>query len=210
MSNISTKIKVDLTSQPFWKVCEIPQLFTLGTFIMKTLRKIALTLPLITMTLSGMAEGGYTRDQVKAELAEARRTGNIVGNGESGLILNEQNPQLYPAKPVAQGKTREQAKADLAEARRTGTLAGNGETGQMLKDQYPHQYPVQPVLMGKSREQVRSELAEARLLGDIQVGEESRTLAEQFPQRYAKVRAEHAAYLKRLADERASHTVVTR
>lgn len=38
---------------------------------------------------------GKTRDQVKAELAEAVRTGNIVGNDESGRMLNEVNPGQY-------------------------------------------------------------------------------------------------------------------
>ncbi|NYT60243.1 DUF4148 domain-containing protein [Alcaligenaceae bacterium] len=36
-----------------------------------------------------------TREQVKAELAEAIRTGNII-TGESSAKLNEQFPQLYP------------------------------------------------------------------------------------------------------------------
>jgi hypothetical protein len=38
---------------------------------------------------------GKTREQVKAELAEAIRTGDIIANGETGLKLNEEFPQRY-------------------------------------------------------------------------------------------------------------------
>ena len=177
---------------------------------MKTLRTVSLAVQLLAMTFSSMADGGYTREQVKAELAEARRTGNIVGNGESGRMLNELSPQLYPAKPAAQSKTREQVKAELAEARRTGNLVSSGESGRMLNELYPDRYPAQPILARKSREDVRRELAQAQLLGNIQVGEDSRTLAELFPHRYAKARTEHALYLKRLADDRESQAIMAR
>jgi hypothetical protein len=46
-----------------------------------------------------------TREQVKAELAEAIRTGDIVGEPEQGLKLNQMYPNRYPAK---------QLRADLA------------------------------------------------------------------------------------------------
>ncbi|MBS3911403.1 MAG: DUF4148 domain-containing protein [Hydrogenophaga sp.] len=39
-----------------------------------------------------------TRDQVRAELREAQRTGDIVAGGESGQKLNELSPNRYPAK----------------------------------------------------------------------------------------------------------------
>jgi hypothetical protein len=37
-----------------------------------------------------------TREQVKAELAEAQRTGDIIADGESGKKLNELYPSRYP------------------------------------------------------------------------------------------------------------------
>ena len=61
-----------------------------------------------------------TREQVRAELAEARRTGNMMANDESGCLLNEINPSAYPPKPVVPCKTREQVRAELDEAKRTG------------------------------------------------------------------------------------------
>ena len=39
---------------------------------------------------------GVTRKQVKAELAEAIRTGDIMAGGESSLKLNELHPNRYP------------------------------------------------------------------------------------------------------------------
>ena len=38
---------------------------------------------------------GKSREQVKAELAEALRTGNIMADGETGLKLNQLYPQRY-------------------------------------------------------------------------------------------------------------------
>jgi lambda repressor-like predicted transcriptional regulator len=106
---------------------------------------------------------GKTREQVKAELAEAIRTGDLIAAGEIGLRLNEINPSHYPKPAVAQqGKTREQVKAELAEAIRTGDLIAAGETGQRLNQLYPNRYP-QPVLaQGQSHEDVRAGLVESR------------------------------------------------
>ena len=45
--------------------------------------------------LAADASAPKTREQVKAELAEAIRTGNIVDDNESGLKLNQLYPQRY-------------------------------------------------------------------------------------------------------------------
>lgn len=77
--------------------------------------------------LAADASAPKTREQVKAELAEAIRTGEIV-NTESGQKMNEMFPSWYPAKPVTpvtQGKTREQVQSELTEAIRNGTMPVN-------------------------------------------------------------------------------------
>ena len=83
----------------------------------------ALTLALAAMAAGNAfatdAAGPKTRDQVRAELVEAQRTGDIV-HGDSGQKLNELFPSRYPAKAATQGLTRAQVQATLAEARRTG------------------------------------------------------------------------------------------
>jgi hypothetical protein len=58
--------------------------------------------------------GPATRAQVKAELAEAIRSGNMTLN-ESGVLYNEFFPHNYPA-PQVESKTRAEVKAELAEA----------------------------------------------------------------------------------------------
>ena len=71
-------------------------------------------------TTPAATTAGKTRDQVRAELVEAQRTGNIQAVGNSGKNLNELYPNRYPAKAVAQGKTRDQVLAELAQAQRSG------------------------------------------------------------------------------------------
>ena len=103
----------------------------------------------ITLAVAALAAGNAmaadasaakTREQVKAELAEALRTGDFVVNGETHQKANEVNPGLYPAKSAAQGKTREQVKAELVEALRTGNIMADGETGLKLNQLYPQRY----------------------------------------------------------------------
>jgi hypothetical protein len=82
-----------------------------------------------------------TRAQVKAELAEAIRTGNMLANDDSGLKLNELHPQHYPAAAVKSTLTRAEVKAELATAIRTGNMPANDDSGLMLNQVHPHFYP---------------------------------------------------------------------
>src|SRR3954447_24197383 len=72
------------------------------------------------------AQSAITREQVKAELAEAIRSGNMIGDGTTGQTLRELNPQRYPAIPRV-SSTREQVKAELEQARLSGQLSTGGE-----------------------------------------------------------------------------------
>ncbi|MFZ3127103.1 MAG: DUF4148 domain-containing protein [Rhodoferax sp.] len=147
---------------------------------------------------------GKTRDQVRAELAEAQRTGDIVVSANAGdelgvgRKLNEVAPSRYPAKAVAQGKTRAQVKAELAEAQRTGDIvvsANAGDelgVGRKLNEVAPATYtPAKADPQGKTRAQVKAELAEAQRNGDIVVGNSGdelgtgRKLNQVFPARYS-------------------------
>jgi len=82
------------------------------------------------------------REQVKAELAEAVRTGDMPAPGDRGLKLNELYPNRYPAKQVQAGLSREQVKAELADAIRTGNMPAPGDNGRKLNEVYPHLYPI--------------------------------------------------------------------
>ena len=55
---------------------------------------------------------GKTRAQVKAELAEAVRTGDI-SSARAGVNLNQLNPSRYPPKAPVAGKTRDDVKVSF-------------------------------------------------------------------------------------------------
>jgi Tat protein secretion system quality control protein TatD with DNase activity len=135
------------------------------------------------------AQSALTREQVKAELADAIRTGNMIAPGDSGLRLNELNPQRYPQVAIQPGKTREEVKAELAEAIRTGDMFAAGETGLKRNEESPSRYPAVVVAAGKTREQVKAETAQAIRNGDIvAAGESGLKLNELYPASYAKAR----------------------
>lgn len=65
---------------------------------MKTSRIAALSLVAASLGLASIAHAdtGLTREQVKAELAQAQRNGDII-DPELGVKLNELFPSAYPA-----------------------------------------------------------------------------------------------------------------
>src|SRR6266478_1179261 len=90
--------------------------------------RLALSTLTISVTLvgSGAALGQEykTREQVRAELAEANRDGTIL-SGDGTLWRDLGAPRR--ADTTLAGKTREQVQAELAEANRDGTiLSGDG------------------------------------------------------------------------------------
>ncbi|MBA4178433.1 MAG: hypothetical protein C0505_18020 [Leptothrix sp. (in: Bacteria)] len=94
------------------------------------------------MFVASPAFAELTREQVKAEFAEAVRTGDIMSN-KSGQKLNERFPDRYAAKQVQSTLTREQVKAELAEALRTGNYVMAGEESGLCKDVHPYMHTVQ-------------------------------------------------------------------
>ncbi|MDP2418301.1 MAG: DUF4148 domain-containing protein [Hydrogenophaga sp.] len=107
----------------------------------KHVTAIAAALIALSATQVFAADGPKTREQVKAELAEAVRTGNMPAPDESGLLLNQVYPERY-ASPIHQaGKSRAEVRAELDEAIRTGNMVAHGETGERLKDLNPGAYP---------------------------------------------------------------------
>ena len=140
------------------------------------------------------AQSALTRDQVKAELAEAIRTGDVVATGESGLKVNELHPGRYATPTARLGKTRAEVKAELAEAIHSGDLVATGELGLKANEEFPQRYPAVAVAVGKTRDQVRAETAEAIRTGDIVAAGEAGLKENQlFPARYAKERSLYAS-----------------
>jgi hypothetical protein len=117
---------------------------------------------------TAQAQSEKTREQVKAEYAEAVRTGDVIPAGDAGLKLNELYPQRYPHGAVAVAVSRAQVKAELAEAIRTGDMMATGELGLKLNEEFPQRYPaIVAVASTKTRDQVNAETREAIRNGDM-------------------------------------------
>lgn len=81
--------------------------------------------------------GPVTRAQVKAELAEAVRTGNVIV-GDTGQLMKDVFPQNYPAQSPST-VTRAQVQAELVEANRTGNVVA-GESGHKFNEVFPERW----------------------------------------------------------------------
>ena len=130
------------------------------------------------------ADGGLTREQVKAELAAAQRTGNVFANSETGLLAKDMFPSQYPAAYSTAEVSRDQVKAELAAAQRSGNVIANGESGQTVAELSPARFPA--AVSAKTRAEVKEELALAQRTGAIVFnGETGETLAQAYPARFA-------------------------
>lgn len=142
----------------------------------------------ITALLAGHAQAadvGKTREQVRAELAQAQRTGDIVANTDAGSSeymsgkgskLSAAFPESYPQAQFASNKTREQVRAELAQAQRNGDIIANTDAGSSeyrsgkgskLSEAFPESYPAAQAVSSKTRDEVRAELTHAQRTGDI-------------------------------------------
>jgi len=165
-----------------------------------TFARTATWLLLAVAASAAHAEASTTREQVKAELKEAIRTGDVFAAGDSGLKLNELYPERYP-RAVAQTKTRAEVKGELMAAMRDGTLVPAGEGEMSLRDEFPQRFPAVALTPGRTRAEVVAETREAIRNGDmVAAGESGMKLNEEFPQRYARQRALYAAQLQHAAN----------
>ena len=156
-------------------------------------RSIRITALAVALSASGIgtyAQSGATRDQVRSELVEAIRSGDIL-SGESGLTLREQFPNRYPQVPKPPGLTRAQVQAELADAIRNGQLIAGGEIGAPADQGIPGAFPRELMVGQKTRVEVQQELAEAIRTGDILAGGESAQLLRlQNPAHYTRMAAQ--------------------
>lgn len=83
---------------------------------------------------------GVTRAQVRAELEEARRNGELLAPGDFGATEYELHPSLYPARAAVAGKTREQVRAETQQAIRAGDILAPGDLGVTLRQLNPQRY----------------------------------------------------------------------
>ena len=155
---------------------------------MKTSYSTAIALAISTLiaghALAADADIGKTREQVQAELVQARATGNITApdqlsidyTGRTGAKMNEVFPARYAAVAPVSSKTRAEVVADMAEAKRTGNVMAStqvaidyaGTTSAKMNEVFPSRYPAVATSPAKTRAEVRTELAEAQRTGDMQ------------------------------------------
>lgn len=160
-------------------------------YIMKTSYAVTIALALATLgatyaNAADLSATGKTREQVRAELSAAQRSGDIA-YGETGAKLNELFPGQYPVQPASQGLTRDQVKAELFAAQRNGDTIAYGEIGAKRNELFPGQYPAKLVNQGVTRDQIKMELFDALRSGDaLANGETGVKLNELFPSRYSK------------------------
>lgn len=83
---------------------------------------------------------GKSREQVRDELEQAIRTGDIMVAGEFGVKRNELMSGRYPIVTGKSLKTRDQVKSELARAIREGEVVAVGEDGRKLNEIYPDRY----------------------------------------------------------------------
>jgi len=153
---------------------------------MKIQRNILIAALLVASTSSAFSQSGLTRAQVKAELQEAIRNGDILF-GDRGETLREIYPSRYPAKVQQPGKTREQVRKELQDAIASGDIVDGGDLALARNELRPDLYPTKPKPLVKTRAEVRAELAEAIRTGNIQGnGDRSEPLNVLFPHRYPK------------------------
>jgi predicted RNase H-like HicB family nuclease len=180
-------------SKPAARTTDRPACSTLSkeTVMKSRLSVVALALSSLVAghaVAADTASVGKTRAEVRAELAQAVRSGDLIANGETGQRFNEIAPHLYPQPVVVGAKSRAEVKAELAEAIRTGDLIANGEIGLRFNQISPAQYAAvraEAPAVGKTREQVKAELAEAIRTGDIVAdGETGQRLNQLYPNRY--------------------------
>jgi hypothetical protein len=163
---------------------------------MKSMHKLSLLVAALALASAAGAQS-LTREQVRAELDAASRSGDLIAAGDLGLKENELRPGRYPAAAQEPGKTRAQVREELAQALRSGDYQV-GESGFTQQELHPV-----GTASTRTRAEVRAELAEAIANGDYTVGDSGLTARELSPRRYAQMKSQDPGKLI------ASHSVET-
>lgn len=107
-----------------------------------------------------------TREQVRAELLEAQRTGDVMADGESGMKLNELYPRNFQSSvnANAQSRARTEVRAELLEAQRRGELMSFGDSESAFTQRYPGRASG---ASGLTRAEVKAQVLEAQRRGEL-------------------------------------------
>lgn len=108
---------------------------------------LALATASIGSAFAADASAPKTRDQVRAELAEAQRNGTLIADGMTGATYRQLNPGLYAPMLSMSMKTRAEVQAELRDAWTHGDLVADGMTGATYRQQNPGFYAAQTMGM---------------------------------------------------------------
>lgn len=108
---------------------------------------LALTTASVGAAFAADASAPKTRDQVRAELAEAQRNGTLIADGQTSATFRDLNPGRYMTMPTTSMKTRAEVRAELRDAWARGALVADGQTGATFRDLAPHRYATQTMAM---------------------------------------------------------------
>jgi hypothetical protein len=105
---------------------------------------------IIALALTALSAGSVfaadmtskTREQVRAELAQAQRDGTLIADGQTGATFRQMFPGSYMQPATMSTTSRDQVRADLMQAQRNGTLIADGQTGASFRDLNPSRYPM--------------------------------------------------------------------
>ena len=93
-------------------------------------------------TAQAQPPAGKTRAEVKADLASARKNGDLP-EGELDQTPRALRPKSYPQPPKESGLTRAQVKSETQAAIRAGDISV-GESGKTLAEEDPARYEGAP------------------------------------------------------------------
>lgn len=140
------------------------------------------------LSLTALASGhamaqGLSTEQVRAELVEAARNGDLIVNPSTGQTERDLAPHLYPAREQV-GLTREQVRAELVAAERNGDLIVDPSSGRTVADINPGTVSASSQAPGKTRTEVVAELVAAErngeLVGNLITGQKQNEMYPQF------------------------------
>jgi hypothetical protein len=140
------------------------------------------------------AQSDTSRAEVKADVLQAIRAGNVTVGGEAGLTARQLHPGQYASQGVVGSQlARAEVKAQVVQAQAAGELTVQGEAGL-----YPRANLVPTGIAvaanHPARAVVKAETLAAIRSGDVLVGGEAGLKANQlFPRRYAPVANQAAA-----------------
>lgn len=117
-----------------------------------------------------MTSAEVSREQVRDELEQARRNGELHADYTMERRWRDVNPYHYgrDASDPPGAKSREQVRQELADAQRRGEFPYDASLERAANEMNPYHYQSAAERADSTRDRVRQELADARRTGEIE------------------------------------------